>query len=437
MIDIINTPEKKLPDDMREIIAKENIENTAQYNNAGLLMYYQILAPSGAELPDTEWTGEGSIVRDIFGRELIDMMGGYAVFSAGLRHPKIIEAVKNQMDRLCLYSHRMNDPLRGQLSKVLAFLTPGDLQYSFFCNGGCEAVEGAMKMAKVSTGKHGFISTIGGFHGKSLGALSLMGKSAFTKQVRPLLPDVYHVDFGDAAALEKGLATARAVGQSVGAFVVEPVQGEGGVIIPPDDYFPRVRELCDYYDVVFIADEIQTGMGRTGKVFCIDHWDVTPDIMLLGKALGGGVLPMAGFIANRKIWKKLYKNPALHTSTFGGHALGCAASLAFIELMLEEEFPKQATEKGEYMRQKLNELQEDHEDLMTDVRGIGLLTGVQFQDEESSMKMTQALSERGVMVAGTLVSNKTFRLAPALNIPYELIDKTLDAFEDALEEIDF
>ena len=244
MLDIINTPEDKLTQTDRNWVSANVADNFAHHVNKGFLQYRKSVTET-SDFALTDWWGQGSILRDIQGREYIDMLGGFGLYTYGIRHPKIVAAAKAQMDRSPQYSQEMLDPLRGQLARVIAHLTPGDLQYGFFANSGTEAVDGAMKLAKLYTGRRGFISTTGGFHGKSLGALSLLGKSVYREPVMPLLGGVRHVPYGDADAVEQLLRIADSVGSmDVAAVVVEPVQGEAGAVVPPDDYWPRLREIC-------------------------------------------------------------------------------------------------------------------------------------------------------------------------------------------------
>ena len=221
-----------------------------------------------------------------------------------------------------------------------------------------------MKLAKLYTGKSGFISTLKGFHGKSLGALSLLGKAVYRKPLLPLLDGVRQVPFGDADAIEQALKNALEVGDDIAGVVVEPIQGEAGAIEPPDDYWPRLRQLCDEYGVLLIADEVQTGFGRTGKIFGVDHWDVSPDIMCFGKALGGGVIAMSGFFSTAKIWKCMEPNPFMHTTTTGGNPIASAAALAQISVLLEEDLAGQAAEKGDYIKKKVSVLKEKYPQLI-------------------------------------------------------------------------
>ncbi len=429
MVDLIMTPEEELPQADREWIAGETTSNFANHINKGFLEYRK----SATETDDfalTDWFGQRSKIRDVLGREYIDVLGGFGLYSPGIRHPRIVAAVKAQLDRSPQYSQEMLDPLRAHLGKVIAKLTPGDIQYGFFANSGTEAVDGAMKLSKLYSGKKGFIATLGGFHGKSLGALSLLGKSVFREPLLPLLEGVRHVPFGDAKAMEQSLASAGAVGDGIAAVVAEPIQGEAGAIVPPDDYWPRLRELCDYYGVLLIADEVQTGFGRTGTIFGVDHWNVAPDIMCFGKALGGGVVPMSGFFSTAKIWECMEPNPFMHTTTTGGNPLACSAALAQISVLLEEDLAGQAAQKGEYILEKLGELQGKYSDILAGYGGKGLLIGMEFPTDETGYKVAAGLFSRNVLTAGTLTNARTIRIEPALTIPYDLIDEILNRLED-------
>jgi putrescine aminotransferase len=434
MVNLIMTPDAEVTEEERRRLALETVENFGNHINKGFLEYRKSVTET-SDFAVTEWSGQGSLMTDALGREYIDMLGGFGLYSPGIRHPKIIAAVKAQLDRSPQYSQEMLDPLRAHLAKVLSLLTPGDIQYGFFANSGTEAVEGAMKLAKLYTQKKGFISMLKGFHGKTLGALSLMGKSVFRKPLLPLLTGVRHVPFGDATALESMLSSAEAVGSDIAAVVAEPIQGEAGAIVPPDDYWPRLRELCDYYEVLLIADEVQTGFGRTGKIFGVDHWDVAPDIMCLGKALGGGVVPMSAFLSTPKIWACLEPNPFMHTTTTGGNPLACAAALAQISVLLSEDLAGQAATKGEYILEKLNGLKQQYPGTLKDAHGKGLLIGMEFPSDKIGYAVASGLFSRGVLTAGTLTNSKTIRLEPALNVPMAIVDEMLNRLEDTFKNL--
>lgn len=434
-VDIINKPAQEIPLETRQDIARKTVRNFRDHINKGFLEYRKSVTEA-TNFAVTEWTGQGSLLVDALDREFIDLLGGFGLYSYGIRHPRIVEAVKAQLDRSPQYSQEMLDPLRAQLARIIALLTPGDIQYGFFANSGTEALEGAMKLAKLSTGRKGFVTMLRGFHGKTLGSLSLIGKKIFRQPLLPLLEGVRHTPFGDADAVEKTLATARAVGDDIAAVVAEPIQGEAGAQVPPDDFWPRLREICTHYGVLLIVDEVQTGFGRTGKIFGVDHWDVAPDIMCFGKALGGGVVPMSAFFSTPKIWECLEPNPFMHTTTTGGNPLACSSALAAITVMLEEDLPKQAREKGDYVLKQLGELQNRYPGVLGNVRGKGLLLGMEFPTDGVGFKVAGGLFSRGVITAGTLTNAKNIRFEPALNIPWKLLDEALNRIEDVFKSIE-
>src|SRR5262249_48472843 len=373
-LSIINA--HKLNDYKRRKIVADTVDNFRSYYNRGYLEYRKSVTESG-EYAAVEWSGRGSHFEDVTGRRFLDCLGGYGIYSAGINHPKIVRAVKSQLERMPLSSQELLDPLRGALAELLGELAPGDLQNCFFISNGTDAVEGAMKLARPYTKKPGFISCIRGFHGKSYGSLSLMGKGEYRVPFEPLLQDVFFVPFGDAGEVEWELEKARDVGMGIAAVIAEPIQGEAGAIVPPDDYWPRLRKICDKFEVLLIADEVQTCMGRTGKLFGLDHWGVTPDIMCLGKALGGGLMPLSAFICTPEIWEVLEENPFIHSSTFGGNPLACAAGIAAVHVTLEEDLSGQAAASGDFLMKRLKELQERYSDYLIDVRGKGLLIGLE------------------------------------------------------------
>lgn len=426
---------KDLSPEAKQNILTKTLENFDDYFNRGFLHYRKSVAEA-EDFAAIEWTGQGSIIEDLMGRKFIDCLGGFGVYNMGIRHPKIVAAVRAQLERMPLSSQELLDPLRGYLAELLGELAPGELQDCFFINNGTDAVEGALKLARLYTKKPGFIAATGGFHGKSMGSLSVMGKAVYRKPFAPLLEDVFFVDYGDIKDLERELRKLDALGEEIAAIILEPVQGEAGAIAPPDDYLPRVRELCDHYKILLILDEVQTGMGRCGRNFACELWNVVPDIMCLGKALGGGVMPLSAFMSTPKIWKVLEDNPFLHSSTFGGNPLACAAGIAAINVMLEEDLPRQAAEKGEYLMKHLRALHALFPDIIRSINGKGLLLGIEFHDKNVGYKVAAGLFKRGVLVAGTLLGARTIRIEPALNISYDLLEKVLDRLHDTLEELD-
>jgi putrescine aminotransferase len=428
------TGKKRLTPRAKQHLIRHTLENFEDFYNRGFLTYRKSVAEA-ADFAALEWTGQGSLMKDLLGREFIDCLGGFGIYNMGMCHPKIVEAVRCQVLRMPLSSQELLDPLRGALAELLGELAPGDLQECFFINNGTDAVEGALKLARLFTRKTGFISSVGGFHGKSMGSLSVMGKNVYRRPFEPLLPNIHFVPYGDADALELEFKKLKSVGESVAGLILEPVQGEAGAIVPPKDYLSRARELCDAYDTLLILDEVQTGLGRTGRNFACEHWKIVPDILCLGKSLGGGVMPLSAFMSNPVIWEVLEENPFIHSSTFGGNPLACAAGIAAIEVLLEEDLAGQAARKGAWLLGELRKLKAEFPELIADVHGLGLLVGMDFTSDEAGYAAAAGLFRRGVLVAGTLISSRTIRIEPALNIPDPYLVQVLDRLHDCLTEI--
>jgi len=376
-----------------------------------------------------EHRAEGVTLTDLEGNSYIDCLGGYGVFSLGHRHPKVVEAVKRQLDFIPMGSKTfLNKPL-AELSAKLAELTPGDLQYSFISNSGAEAAEAALKIARMASGKTDFVSTEGAYHGKTMGALSVTGREVYRKPFEPMLPGGHFVPFNDADAIESVITDKTA------AVILEPVQGEGGIQVPSPDYFPRVRAICDRHGVLLIVDEVQTGLGRTGKLFAVNHWDVAPDIMTLAKALGGGVMPIGATLATPAIWNKVFhENPFIHTTTFGGGELACTAALAALEVTLEEDLPTRAAKNGAYFLDGLKRIQAEHPNILKEARGLGLMLGVEFTDSDIGKLVIGTMVHRGVIAAYTLNNPKVIRFEPPLIITRPQIDQVLEVFAAGVQD---
>ncbi len=409
--------------------------HSAQYVEETIEKYRRYVNPGLASLMDfvgfhaVEWQGDGVVVRDSNGVEYLDFLGGYGVFALGHAHPRVVRAVREQLERLPLSSRLLfNRPL-ADLAEKLAEVTPGTLQYSFICNSGTEAVEGALKLARLATGKTQVIGTEGGFHGKTYGGLSASGREVYRAPFAPLLPEFFHVPFGDCAAM------AAAITDQTAAVIVEPVQGENGVIVPPDDYLPALRALCDERGVLLILDEVQTGFGRTGQLFACQHWGVTPDIMTLAKALGGGVMPIGAFVATPAIWKAFESNPLLHSSTFGGNEMACAAALAAIDAIIEEGLPANAATMGDLLLTGLRAIAEKYPGTITEVRGKGLLIGVEFTDRDIAALIIAGLAQAHVLAAYTLNNPCVIRFEPPLIVTEAHITRVLGAFDAAVSGV--
>lgn len=398
----------------------ETYENYKQYVNPPLA---RVMKVSGSPV---EVRAQGCTIWDHNGKAYLDFAGGYGVFTLGHSHPKVIEAVKAQMELMSLSGKTMFNVVLGRASKRLAELTPGDLQISFFANSGTEAVEGAIKLARKATGRRKIVATHNAYHGKTIGALSASGRDYFKNSYMPLLADVAHVDFGVTDDLGAVLADAA-------AFVVEPVQGEGGVNVPPAGYLRAVREICDCTGALFIADEVQTGLGRCGMAFGCNRDGVVPDVMTLAKGLSGGVVPVAAYIARPSVWNAAYaKDPVMHTSTFGGNELACAAALAAMDVLVEDDLVENARTRGEQLLSGAQTLARRFPTVVKEARGLGLLVGVELTSEGYGGWIIPEMVKRGVTAAWTLNMQRVIRLEPPLVVTASEVDQALAALEAGL-----
>jgi putrescine aminotransferase len=416
-------------------ISLETKNNFVNHFNAGWVEYRKSMTEAG-DYGAVEWRGKGAKFYDNFGNEYLDFLGGYGALDLGWSHPEVVDAVRAQALRSGIPSQELMDPLRGVLAKLMAEITPGNIDHAFFVASGTEAVEGALKIARLHTGKHSFISTVKAFHGKTSGSLSIMGKKDFRAPLQPYGAQTFFVPFGDADALEQQLEICATIGIEIAGFVAEPIQGEAGAIVPTADYWPRVREICTKYGVLMICDEVQTGLCRTGALWAVDHWNVEPDILMTAKSLGGGVMPIGCFCGSGEIWKAFEEpNPFIHTTTTGGNPMACAAAIATIQVMLRDNLAQRATELGDYFMGELNKLSAEFPGVYEKITGKGLLIGQHFVNDKVGYKVAAGLFRRKVLVAGTLINAKAIRFEPPLVVTQAEIDTVLERLRDTLKEV--
>jgi len=426
--------------------ARGFLKKDEQFISPSYVRYYPLVVESA----------NGCIVKDVDGNEYIDLNAGIACMNVGHSHPQVVTAVKNQCDRFLHYSNTdfyYKEVIN--LAEKLAEIAPGAFEKkTYFGNSGTEAVEAAVKLAKWHTRKQLFIGFISAFHGRTTGALSFTASKPVQKRYfSPLMPGVAHVpyaycyrcpfklnypachcwcvDFIEEFVLQKYLPP-----EDTAAILIEPIQGEGGYVVPPPEYFQRLKKLADKYDLLLIADEVQSGIGRTGKWFAIEHWSVEPDIICIAKALASG-LPIGATVAKAEImdW-----TGGSHASTFGGNPLSCAAAVAVIDVIKKEKLLDNANKQGAYALKRLGEL-EERSDMVGDIRGKGLMIGVELvQDKESKKPAVQKASQvitrawkRGVAIVTCGAS--TLRIAPPLTIQREMLDTALDIVEDTINEV--
>lgn len=356
-------------------------------------------------------SAKGALVTDVDGKEYIDCVAGIAVNNVGHCHPAIVEEIKRQAEQLIHVSNLYYTENQALLAEELAGISGMDRV--FYCNSGAEAVEGALKLARKASGKKEFIATEHAFHGRTRGALSVTHKEKYRKPFEPLAPAVF-VPYNDTEAIRS------AITENTAGLILEPIQGEGGVIIPSDDYLKEVREICDDKDVLLILDEVQTGFGRTGKWFAREHSGIIPDIMTTAKAMGGG-FPMGAMLAREDVAANFVRGD--HASTFGGSALACAAALANIDVIKKEKLVKRSHDMGNYLVSKLHGLNKDY---ILEIRGKGLMVGM-----ELSIKCEDIVAgarEKGVLLNCT--SESVLRFVPPLTITKQQLDTVVSVLNE-------
>jgi acetylornithine/succinyldiaminopimelate/putrescine aminotransferase len=380
---------------------------------------------SGAPLGITVARAAGSMVWDTAGRPYLDLLAGMGVANVGHTHPEVVTAVRAQAARhlhVMVYGEIVQETQVRLASRLAALLGP-PLDVVYFTSSGAEAIEGALKTARKHTGRRRLVAFEGGFHGDTLGALSIGGNAVYRRPFEPLLPEVALLPFDDLGAL-------GAIDRETAAVVVEPVQAEGGVRIPSPAFLPALRRRCDETGALLVLDEVVTGFGRTGRLFAHEHAGVVPDLLVLAKALGGG-LPLGAFVGSPAILGTLAHDPPLaHVTTFGGHPLSCAAGLAALEVLLREDLPARAAAVGGVLLERLAALRGRGGLVAT--RGLGLLLGLEFDAPAACARFVARALERGLILGWTLHRDTVVRLAPPLVLSAEETDEAVRRIAEAL-----
>lgn len=374
--------------------------------------------PMGLEID----RAEGPFIYTTDGKRYTDFISGIAVSSLGHRHPNVMEAIKKQLEKhlhVMVYGEFIQTP-QSQFAQLLCDQLPDPLDRVYFVNSGTESVEGALKLAKKFTGRSKFVAFHNSYHGDTHGSLSVTGRNVYRDPYKPLLPNVHFSDFNSGKVLDL-------IDQETAAVILEPIQGEGGIIPADKEWLKKVREKCDETDTLLIFDEIQTGFFRTGSLFAFQYYNVVPDIMCLAKAMAGG-MPMGAFVSSSEIFEVFKKDPPLnHVTTFGGHPVSCAAAHASLETLLSDDFGV----KGEKIENRVREMLTG--DGIVEIRGRGAMLGLQLRDAELTQKVVNHCFEQGLILGWTLHSNSLIRIAPPLVIEQELLDESLQTITQAIQ----
>lgn len=408
----------------REELKKQALRDFARHVNP---QKARILTNAGLDI--IEGKREGTVVWDITGTRYIDCITSAGSFNVGRRNPEILEALKKALDEYDLGVFLLCSKPKADLAKRLAEITPGDLQYVMYGSGGGEANDFAIKLARGFTLKTEVISTIRAYHGHTGFSLAAIGRDEYKKPFFPMVPGFKHVPFNDLKAVEE------AVTEEVAAIILEPVQGEGGIHIASDEYLRGLRKICDEQEILLIFDEIQTGFGRTGKMFCAEHSGVVPDIMTVAKSLGGSLYPISSTIYREELNDFVMTHPFTHLSTFGGSDLGCIVGMAVIDFLIANDIPQHAAEMGERFQMGFDELLKRYPDLFMEVRRKGLMMGLQYTNDSIGPRMSYQLAQNGVMAIYTGNDPSVMRLMPALVIQPDEVDFVIEALDRSMAEI--
>lgn len=399
------------------------IEDFARYVSPGRVAVYRSL-----RMDFVPGKREGVWLWDVDGsRKLLNCRCSGGVFNLGHRPPRVVQAIRQALDELDVGDHMLMSEMRAALGKRLAELTPGDIQYSTFSPGGAEAIDVAIKLARGYTGRPGIISVKRGYHGHTGFALAT-GEDVFRSKFGPMPPGFSKVPFGDANVL------AQVVNEETAAVIIEALPATAGILIPPDDYYPRVREICDRWGAQLIIDEVQTGLGRTGRMWAIEEWDVVPDILVTGKGLSGAIYPMSATCHRPHLDRFFQENPFIHLSSFGGAALGCVAALATLDQTTEPGFLEHVQAMAARFAAGFDDLQSRYP-IVAEVRQRGLMIGFELAEDAMGPAMSMLLAQNGVLAVFANHRPGTIQILPPLIIQPDEVDFVLEALDRSLAQL--
>lgn len=409
-------------------IQQHDTELFQLYKNHKSTTYPSFLEKFG--LNATAEKANGAIIIDSNGKEYIDCVSGYGILNIGHNHPKIIQDIIDLLQKNLLCTNPLFSDIQIQAASKLAEIAPENLQYSYLCNSGSEAIDNAIKLARLHTGKKEIITAINSYHGYTYGGLSATGIDSFTKYFKPLIPSMMQVPYGDIKSIE------HAITSDTAAILLEPMQHEAGIHIPPDNYLKQVRKLCDDHNILLILDEIKTGMGKTGTMFYCEALRVVPDILVIGKSLGGGIVPIGAILSSKKLWRKFSYCFSMAASSYAGNILACQAVISTIDILKEEELISSCKTKNTYLQQELNKLIETYTNLFKSMSGKGLLYGLKTHDAQTALAITKNLIQEEILVLPSYGDPETIMIEPPLVISDEQIKKIIKALHNVCKKME-
>ncbi|MEJ2704094.1 MAG: aminotransferase class III-fold pyridoxal phosphate-dependent enzyme [Sedimentisphaerales bacterium] len=372
---------------------------------------------------------EGATITDSAGKTYIDCVGGYGLFNVGHNNAEIVRALTDQLAQRQLLTKPLISEVQVQMAERLAEIAPGELCCSFVLNSGSEAIDCAIKLVRLQRGSKTIITAQRSFHGHTFGALTASGIPAFKRAFQPLLPGFVSVPFGDLDALEQSISGETA------AILIEPVQHEAGILLPLEGYLQGVRRLCDQHGLILILDEIKTGLGKTGSMFACEHFGVVPDVLVLGKSLGGGLIPCGAVVATSALWKRFGLSFPMSASSYAGNVLVCRAGLTTIECIRAGNLLRECAEKGELLLRSFREHAEQYPAILRSANGLGLLIGIETQSGKIALELARKMIQRGVLMVPAFGNSSVLMVEPPLVISFEQVRAVVDAFAQACAEL--
>ncbi len=368
---------------------------------------------------------QGATITDSEGKTYIDCVGGYGLFNLGHNNPDIIESLTGQLQEQQLLTRPLISEVQVRLAECIEKITPGELSCSFILNSGSEAIDCAIKLVRLHKGKKTIITAQKSFHGHTFGALTASGLPSFKRAFQPLLPGFINVPFGDIEALKQSITA------DAGAVLIEPIQHEAGVLLPMDGYLKKVRELCDQHDLILILDEIKTGFGKTGRMFACEHYDVVPDILVLGKSLGGGLIPTGAVVGKSNLWKRFGLSFSMSASSYAGNVLACRAGLSTIRYIQEGNLLAECAEKGKMLLRSLIDCISEYPNILQSVEGLGLLIGIEAKSGKIALELAKEMIQQGIIMVPAFGNSSILMVEPPLVISFQQIRTVLDSFATA------
>jgi putrescine aminotransferase len=372
---------------------------------------------------------EGDTITDTDGRTFVDCVGGYGLFNIGHNHPKVAEALTAQLNKKQLLTRPLITDESVGLAEALAEITPEDLNCSFVCNSGSEAIDTAIKLARLNTGRKKIITLDKAFHGYTFGALSASGIRSFKRLFEPLVPEIVQIEFGDLEGLRNN------AGKDTAAIILELVQHEAGVRKLPQSFVDEARELCHQQGILLVIDEIKTGCGRTGRMFACEHYNVVPDVLVLGKSLGGGFIPIGAVLARTRLWKKFSMSFPMSASSFAWNTLACTAAKTALEIIRAERLIEGALNKGNHLQRELTACVERFPNILKKADGLGLLIGVVTNGKRITLDLCKHMAEQGVLALPAFGDGSVLMIEPPLVISESNLEIIIHAFRNACERL--